>query len=152
MNKEKLAKNILDQAKIFKSRAVKSFADDKRHDLVQQDERKSMWTAHNRLGWSFSKIGSAFERDWRTAKKVVESHNAKLDQRRRRNPIKMLREEAYSKCEKGDHSWFDNSRLEGLAYRRESSHHEHDDFGGIRTDSSTKTCYFCGYVQTELSL
>jgi len=148
--KDRLIHRIEDQAKIFKSRAVKSRVDDKRHDLVQRDERKSMWTAHNRLGWSFPKIGSAFDRDWRTAKKVVETHNAKLDQRRRRNLIKVLRDEAYSKCGKDDHSWFDDSRFEGIAYRCESLC-ELNDFGGIRTDRSTKTCYFCGYTQSGVS-
>ncbi len=147
--KDRLIKRIEDQAKIFKSRAVKGLEDGKRHDLVQRDERKSMWTAHNRLGWSFPKIGSAFDRDWRTAKKVVESHNAKLDQRRRRNLIKVLRDEAYSKCGKDDHSWFDDSRFEGIAYRCERSY-EVGYFGNVETRGFVKTCLFCGYSQSGI--
>lgn len=31
-----------------------------------------MWKAHDQLGWSFAKIGSVFNRDWRTVKHLVE--------------------------------------------------------------------------------
>lgn len=68
----------------------------------------------------------------------------------KRTVIEALKDEASAKCRKGDHSWFDDSRLEGLAYRRESFY-ELNDFGGIRTDRSTKTCYFCGCSQGGLS-
>jgi hypothetical protein len=69
--------------------------------------------------------------------------------RKSRYAIEALRDEAYAKCRKGDHSWFGDSRFDGLAYRCESFY-ELNDFGGIRTDHSTKICYFCGYTQTGL--
>ena len=35
-----------------------------------------MWTALKRLGWSPPKIGSVFERDWRTVKRVIETYES----------------------------------------------------------------------------
>jgi hypothetical protein len=71
MKLEKLIKKIEGQAKVFKSRAVKSPNDQKRHDLVKKDEQKWMWTAHSKLGWSFIKIGGVFTRNPRTVERVV---------------------------------------------------------------------------------
>ena len=48
-------KKIEDQAKVFRSRAVKGALDLKRHDLIQPDEERAMWTAYSKLGWSFAK-------------------------------------------------------------------------------------------------
>jgi len=70
--------------------------------------------------------------------------------RKHRYAAEALKDEAYARCKKGDHSWFDDTRYDGVVYRRESFY-ELNDFGGIRTDHSTKTCYFCGYSQVGLS-
>ena len=67
-------RKIEKQASKFRSRAWKSPEDLKRHDQVQQDERKVMWNAQTELGWGFRKIGSVFGRDWRTVKKAVETY------------------------------------------------------------------------------
>lgn len=56
VKEERLIKKVQDYANKFKLRALKSPEDDKRHDLTKRDERKSMWTAYNRLGWSFAKF------------------------------------------------------------------------------------------------
>ncbi len=74
MKQQELIKQIEDKVKIYKSRADVGHGDDKRHDLAKSDEMKSMWTAWKRLGWSHRKIGSAFERDWRTVKRAIETH------------------------------------------------------------------------------
>lgn len=66
----------------------------------------------------------------------------------RRYAIETLRDEAYAKCTKGDHSWFDDSRFEGLAYRCEPSY-EVGYLGTIEARSFRKTCYFCGYSRGE---
>jgi hypothetical protein len=67
-----LIKKIEDHAKIFKSRAIKSPTDYKRHDLIERDEQKYMIMARAELGWSFAKIGSVFNRDPRTVVKKVQ--------------------------------------------------------------------------------
>ncbi len=36
--------------------------------------------------------------------------------------------------------------MKGLAYEQRETSHEHDDFGGVRTDS-IKTCRFCGHSE-----
>lgn len=76
MKKQTLIRRIENSAKIFRARAIKSHADLKRHDLAQHDEQKSMWIAWNRLGWSYRKIGSVYNRDQRTVKRAVESYRA----------------------------------------------------------------------------
>jgi len=67
-----LIKKIEEKAKIFKSRAIKSPNDLKRHDLIEQDEQKYMMMARANLGWSFAKIGNAFNRDSRTVAKQIQ--------------------------------------------------------------------------------
>jgi len=74
MNEQKLIKKIQEQAASFKLRTEKNLSDEKRHDIVQSDEQKSMWTAHNQLGWSFATIGSVFDRDRRTAQAAIERY------------------------------------------------------------------------------
>ncbi len=66
-----------------------------------------------------------------------------------KNPVEVLRDEAYAKCVKGDHSWFEDSRLDGVAYRNEHSD-EIGDIGNIRKTYFTKTCLFCGYTRSGL--
>lgn len=79
MKEQRLIKKVEDQAKRFKSRALKSPDDLKRHDQVHRDEQRWMYTAHKQLGWSFAKIGSVFNRDPRTTKQAVESYKAIRD-------------------------------------------------------------------------
>lgn len=74
MNEERLIKKTSDQAIKFKSRKTMGHEDDKRHDLVEPDEQKWMWTAKNKLDWSYTKIGGVFKRDWRTVKKAIENY------------------------------------------------------------------------------
>jgi hypothetical protein len=74
MKEEKLIKKIEALAARFKRRAVISPNDDKRHDSVKQDEKKTMWEAYDRLGWSWAKISSVFDRDWRTVEQAIESY------------------------------------------------------------------------------
>ncbi|MFC1981535.1 hypothetical protein ACFLVN_04765 [Chloroflexota bacterium] len=71
---ELIKKQIEEQVKKYKSRADVGRGDAKRHDLVKLDEIKSMRIVRKRLGWSHKKIGSVFERDWRTVKRVIETH------------------------------------------------------------------------------
>jgi len=65
------------------------------------------------------------------------------------NLEKVLLDEANAKCKNGDHSWFDDSRFEGIAYR-----YEHTDKvstpGAVSAIYSTKTCKFCGHSQCGL--
>jgi len=83
MTVQRLIKKILDQAKIFKSRANRSPEDMKRHDLIQPDEQRMMRVAYKELGWSYTKIGSIFDRDPRAvAKKVVEFSQVKSEHSR----------------------------------------------------------------------
>lgn len=74
MKEEARIGKIEKQARTFISRARKGPEDLKRHDQVQEDERRVMWSAHTELGWGFRKIGSVFTRDWRTVKKAVETY------------------------------------------------------------------------------
>jgi hypothetical protein len=71
LNEEKQIKNILDKAKIFKSRAIRSPEDMKRHDRILLDEGKAMRVAYEQLGWSFDKISTVFDRDPRAVEKKV---------------------------------------------------------------------------------
>ena len=66
-----------------------------------------------------------------------------------KNPVEALRDKAYAKCAKGDHSWFDDSRFEGVAYRYEHSD-EVGDFGNVRKTYFTKTCHFCSHSESGL--
>ena len=67
-----LIQKIEEKAKIFKSRAIKSPNDLKRHDLIEGDEQKYMIRAQAELGWSFAKIGNVFNRDPRMVAKKVQ--------------------------------------------------------------------------------
>ena len=67
---------------------------------------------------------------------------------RTKNPAEALQDEAYARCKKGDHAWFDDSRFDGLAYRCEPSY-KVGTFG-IEARHFSKTCYFCGYTQTGM--
>jgi hypothetical protein len=58
-------------------------------------------------------------------------------------------DEPRRKCKNHDHSWFNDEHYEGVAYRCESYHHEHNDFGGYRTEGLRKTCLFCGYTENS---
>jgi hypothetical protein len=60
--------------------------------------------------------------------------NQRTVEQRNNNPIEILRDEAYAKCKNGDHSWFDDVRFQGLAFRCESN----------EAGYFIKTCYFCG--------
>ena len=77
MDKQKLIKKVEKRALEFRSRGFKSPSDEKRHDHIQQDEKKWMWNAHNQLGWSYAKIGSVFNRDPRAVKKAVQNFEYK---------------------------------------------------------------------------
>jgi hypothetical protein len=76
MNEQALIRKIEEQATKFKSRAITGQGDQKRHDVVQADEKKSMRTAKERLGWSPYKIGSVFGRDPRTVSSAIETHQS----------------------------------------------------------------------------
>lgn len=71
MNEERQIKNTLDKAKIFKSRAIRSPEDMKRHDRIRRDEGKAMRVAYEQLGWSYAKISTVFERDPRAVEKMI---------------------------------------------------------------------------------
>ena len=77
MNKQNLIKKVENRAQEFKLSGLKSPVDEKRHDHIQQDEKKWMWIAHNQLGWSLAKIGSVFNRDPRAVKKAVQKFEYK---------------------------------------------------------------------------
>ena len=76
MNEERQIKNTLDKAKIFKSRAIRSPEDMKRHDRILRDEGKAMRVAYEQLGWSYAKISNVFERDQRAVEKMVSKPSA----------------------------------------------------------------------------
>jgi len=86
VKEQRIIKKIENQASKFKQRALKSPEDRKRHDQVRQDEKKWMWRAHNELGWSFAKIGSIFNRDPRTVRKVTKIFNPKKETRVEQKP------------------------------------------------------------------
>jgi hypothetical protein len=65
-----------------------------------------------------------------------------------KNPVGVLCDEAYARCKNGDHTWFDDSHFNGLAYRCEPSYEV--GYLGIEARHFTKTCYFCGYSRSEL--
>ena len=71
MNEERQIKIISDKAKIFKSRAIRSPEDMKRHDRIRRDEGNAMLVAYEQLGWSYAKISTVFERDPRAVEKMV---------------------------------------------------------------------------------
>jgi hypothetical protein len=62
------------------------------------------------------------------------------------NPVQALLGEAYTKCKRSDHSWFNDERYKGVAYRYEHSD-ELGNYGDIRESDVTKTCLFCGYKE-----
>ncbi len=68
----------------------------------------------------------------------------------KRTLIEALKDEASAKCRKSDHSWFNDSRLEGIAYRCEPSY-EVNPMGNIEARHFTKTCFFCGRSRSEMS-
>jgi hypothetical protein len=74
VKEQRIVRKIENQASKFKQRAHKSPQDGKRHDQVRRDEKKWMWTAYNKLGWSFAKIGSVFNRDPRSTKEAIETY------------------------------------------------------------------------------
>jgi len=88
---ENLIKNIETLVILCKSRKTEGRDDEKRHDKVQRDEQKGMWTAYTQLDWSFAKIGSKFDRDPRTVKEAVENHeintNKKTANKQQQNDV-----------------------------------------------------------------
>jgi hypothetical protein len=88
LNEERQIKNTLDKAKIFKSRAIRSPEDLKRHDRIRRDEGNAMRVAYEQLGWSFDKISTVFDRDPRAVAKMI-SESSKL-----KDEHKVLDEEA----------------------------------------------------------
>jgi transposase len=72
MKNQELIKKIEEIAKTFKSRTNVGQSDGKRHDIIQRDEQKAMWEAHYKIGWSYPKIGSVFDRGVVTVEKQVE--------------------------------------------------------------------------------
>lgn len=83
MDEEIQINRILGKAKIFKSRASKSFLDGSRHDIVMSDERKAHYTAHSKLGWSNAKIGATFDRDPVTIGRSIEKEQELLTGRKK---------------------------------------------------------------------
>jgi hypothetical protein len=65
------------------------------------------------------------------------------------NPVLVLIDEASAKCKRDDHSWFNDERYEGIAYTYEHSD-EVGDYGNIRKTSFTKTCKFCGHIESGI--
>lgn len=61
-----------------------------------------------------------------------------------RKPTSPLQEEAYALCRRGDHSWLDDARFDGIAYRSEDVS---DLVGSLVTIKQKRTCYFCGHVE-----
>ena len=57
--------------------------------------------------------------------------------------------EARTKCKKGDHAWFNDRRLEDVAYIDEGTN-KVDEFGNIKERYFTKTCKFCGHTESGL--
>ena len=92
------------------------------------------------------KLGKKFHRDPRTIQNWIYDV---CKERETKNQVEVLRDEANAKCRKDDHSWFDDSRFEGIAYRCEHSD-KVGDFGNIREMYITKTCYFCGHRESGL--
>jgi hypothetical protein len=88
LNEERQIKNTLDKAKIFKSRAIRSPEDLKRHDRIRRDEGNAMRVAYEQLGWSFDKISTVFDHDPRAVAKMI-SESSKL-----KDEHKVLDEEA----------------------------------------------------------
>lgn len=82
MKEEKIRKTIQKKAGIFKSRALISPTDGKRHDLIKTDERKAMYSVYLKFGWSYAKIASDFNRDARTVKVSIEEEQKILTRRK----------------------------------------------------------------------
>jgi len=76
---ENLIKKIETQAILCKSQKKIGFVDEKRHDKVQRDEQKWMWTAHKQLDWLFPRIGSVFDRDPRTVENAIKRYEIKAN-------------------------------------------------------------------------
>jgi hypothetical protein len=81
VKEETLEKNILEQAKKYKSR-VKENPESQRHDIVKPDEMKTMYTAYAKLGWSHAKIGGVFKRDPRTVMRCIQKEQTNLTKRK----------------------------------------------------------------------
>ena len=81
MKKEILEEKIQKKAGDFKSRALISPTDRKRHDSIKSDERREHYTAYHKMGWSYAKIAEVFNRDPRTVKTSVEKEQGILDKR-----------------------------------------------------------------------
>jgi transposase len=75
---ELIERRIEKQASIFKSRAIKSPHDYKRHDLIKPDEQRAMFKANDTLGWSNAKIASVFDRDRRTVAQSIKKEKRKI--------------------------------------------------------------------------
>ncbi len=82
MDQQKLIKKVEKRALEFRSRGHTSPNDLKRHDQVRPDERKWIGIAHDKLDWSYAKIGSVFSRDVRTVKASVEKERKILTRRK----------------------------------------------------------------------
>ena len=89
MKEQELINKIENQASIFKSRKIIGHGDAKRHDTIKRDEQEWMWTAQNKLGWSYDKIGSVFSRDARSVKSAIERYKPPGEQYQKtiRNPV-----------------------------------------------------------------
>lgn len=59
-------------------------------------------------------------------------------------PANPVQEEAYQQCQNGDHSWFEESKFDGLAYRSETVSELEGDLLKVIWK---RTCYFCGHVE-----
>jgi hypothetical protein len=87
------------------------------------------------------------QRNLKLAKAEADEERVKAAKKVVSSPLQELLEEAYAQCKKGDHTWCGDSRFNGLSYRCEPSYEV--GYFGIEAEHFTKTCYFCGYSQSE---
>ena len=71
-----------------------------------------------------------------------------------RFPVMPLQQEAYDKCQVGDHSWMKGGRFDGLAFTTHSGRESQTDWkrvtsGAVGTKWQTKLCFFCGFESRE---
>lgn len=71
-----------------------------------------------------------------------------------RSPVMPLQEEAFDKCQIGDHSWMKDRRFDGVAYSTRSEREYQTDWkrvtnGAVGTKWQSKVCYFCTFDSVE---
>ena len=103
------------------------------------------------LGYSVRTIQYFLNPKWRAKKGLS---NLQYGGRPERFPVTPLQQEAFDKCQIGDHSWIKDKRFDGLAFTTRSEREgqvnwERVTNGAVGTMWQTMVCYFCGFESCE---